>query len=107
MDIGDNHAEHWKRWTEDVTHLSKFHVKRCLKPVDFGCTSTAQLHHFFDASVYAYGTVSYLLLGNTEGKKHSAFLIGKSRMFHMKLVIIHKPELTAAVVALRVEDAAA
>ncbi|KAK0155313.1 hypothetical protein N1851_002322 [Merluccius polli] len=56
-DIGVKHAKDWKIWIEDVTHLSNFHVNRCLKSLDFGCTASAQLHHFSDASEYAYGTL--------------------------------------------------
>lgn len=85
----------------DVTHLSDFHVNRCLKPSDFGCT--ARLHHFSDASEYAYGTVSYLLLENKQGKKHCSFLMGKSRVVPLKQVTIPRLELTAVVVAVKVD----
>ena len=89
--------------------------KRCYSPLqlpceqvfeslDFGCTASAQLHHFSDASEYAYGTVSYLLLENTEGTKHCAFLMGKSRVAPLKVVTIPRLELTAAVVAVKVES---
>ena len=92
-----------EKWIEDVTHLSNFHVDRCLKSLDFGCTASAQLHHFSDASEYAYVTVSYLLLENTEGKKHCAFIMGKSRVAPLKLVTIPRLELTAVVVAVKVD----
>lgn len=101
--IGEKHAEVWKRWIEDVTHLSNFHVRRCLKPTDFGCTAVAQLHHFSDASESAYGTVSYLLLENSQGEKHCAFLMGKARVAPLKLVTIPRLELTAAVVAVKID----
>ncbi|CAM4696557.1 unnamed protein product [Leuciscus chuanchicus] len=101
--IGGKHAEVWKRWIEDVSHLSTFHVSRCLKPTDFGCTTAAQLHHFSDASESAYGTVSYLLLENSEGEKHCAFLMGKARVAPLKLVTIPRLELTAAVAAVKID----
>lgn len=101
--IGEKHAEVWKRWIEDVSHLSNFHVRRCLKPTDFGCTAVAQLHHFSDASESAYGTVSYLLLENSQGEKHCAFLMGKARVAPLKLVTIPRLELTAAVVAVKID----
>nr|XP_021329205.1 uncharacterized protein LOC110439111 [Danio rerio] len=101
--IDGKHAEDWERWMKDVTHLSNFHVRRCIKPTKFGCTITAQLHHFSDASEYAYGIVSYLLLENERGEKHCTFLLGKSRVAPLKRVTIPRLELTAAVVALKVD----
>ena len=101
--IDGKHAEVWSRWLEDVTYLSNLHVSRCLKPTSFGCTTAAQLHHFSDASEYAYGTVSYLLLENEHGEKHCAFLMGKSRVSPLKKVTIPRLELTAAVVAVKVD----
>ncbi|KAJ8332985.1 hypothetical protein SKAU_G00418810 [Synaphobranchus kaupii] len=101
--IGERPADDWKGWTEDVTHLSDFQVNRCLKPSDFGCTATARLHHFSDASEYAYGTVSYLLLENKEGQKHCSFLVGKSRVASLKQVTIPRLELTAAVIAVKID----
>lgn len=88
---------------KDVIHLTKFHVDRCLKPSDFGCTVAARLHHFSDASEHAYGTVSYLLLENKQGKKHCSFLMGKARVAPLKQVTIPRLELTAAVVAVKVD----
>ncbi|KAL0146847.1 hypothetical protein M9458_057786, partial [Cirrhinus mrigala] len=99
--IGGKHSEVWERWMKDVTHLSNVHVSRCFKPTKFGCTIAAQLHHFSDASEYAYGTVSYLL--NERGEKHCSFLMGKSRVAPLKRVTIPRLELTAAVVAVKVD----
>ncbi|KAJ8403145.1 hypothetical protein AAFF_G00360610 [Aldrovandia affinis] len=102
-DISEKHAEDWKGWTEDVTYLSNFQVNRCLKPADFGRTASAQLHHFSDASEYAYGTASYLLLENKQGKKHCSLVMGKSRVASLKQVTIPRLELTAAVVAVKID----
>ncbi|KAJ8358081.1 hypothetical protein AAFF_G00035180 [Aldrovandia affinis] len=102
-DISEKHAEDWKGWTEDVTYLSNFQVNRCLKPADFGRTASAQLHHFSDASEYAYGIASYLLLENKQGKKHCSLVMGKSRVASLKQVTIPRLELTAAVVAVKID----
>jgi hypothetical protein len=101
--IGKKHAEGWQKWKEDVTNLTDFHVSRCLKPPDFGCIDVAQLHHFSDASEYAYGTVTYLLLENKQGVKHCSFVMGKSRVAPLKQVTIPRLELTAAVVAVKMD----
>ena len=73
------------------------------KPPDFGCIDVAQLHHFSDASEYAYGTVTYLLLENKQGLKHCSFLMGKSRVAPLKQVPIPRLELTVAVVAVKMD----
>ncbi|KAL3975057.1 hypothetical protein ACER0C_023683 [Sarotherodon galilaeus] len=102
-EINEKHAKVWKKWKEDVVLLCSFHVSRCLKPTGFGCTVVAQLHHFSDASDYAYGTVSYLLMENRHGKRHCAFLIGKSRVSPLKQVTIPRLELTAAVISVKMD----
>lgn len=63
----------------------------------------AQLHHFADASEAGYGTVTDLLLKNRQGQVHSAFIMGKSRVVPLKPVKIPHMELTAAVVAARLD----
>lgn len=63
----------WLKWLQQLQLFDKFEVSRCVKPPDFGNVTTAQLHHFCDASEHGYGTVTYLLL-----KVHSAFVMGKA-----------------------------
>ena len=93
----------WARWLEDLKRLSSFSVPRCIKPKDFGQFTSAQLHHFSDASEDGYGTVSYLRLLNDEEKVHLAFILGKARVAPVKKVTIPRMELTAAVLVLRVD----
>ncbi len=83
--------------------LSEFKVHRCIKPMDFGNPIHAQLHHFSDASEAGYGTVTYLRMQNDKNDIHVAFLIGKARVTPLKTVTIPRLELTAAVLAVRVD----
>jgi len=69
------YIQKWGNWLEDLHGLEKFETKRCLKPVEFGEVTAAQLHHFSDASEEGYGVVSYLLLHNSQSIVHSAFLM--------------------------------
>lgn len=78
-------------------------MPRCIKPVDFGVSISAQLHHFSDASEVGYGVVSYLRLLNTGGVTHYAFIMGKSRVAPLKQTTIPRMELTAAVVAVKTD----
>ncbi|KAI2661009.1 UvrABC system protein B [Labeo rohita] len=102
-DIPEQFAKRWKAWLQELHQLSEFSVARCIKPVDFGVTTTAQLHHFSDASEMGYGVVSYLKLVNADGLTHCAFMMGKSRVAPLKQTTIPRMELTAAVVAVNTD----
>ena len=84
--------------------LSSVTLPRCLKPIDFGRIENAELHHFADASHIAYGTVSYARLVDENGRMHCNFLAGKSRLAHMKQMTIPRLELSAAVLAVRMNQ---
>ena len=63
-----------------------------------------QLHYFSDASSYAYGTCSYLGITNKNGVVSLSFLIGKCRLAPIKAVTIPRLELTAVVLAVRLDE---
>lgn len=96
-------ADQWCKWQEDLTQLSDFSVSRCVKPVDFGWIVEVRMHHFSDASENAYGTASYLVLVNEQARTHCSFVMDKSRVAPLKQVTIPRLELTAAVVAVKVD----
>ena len=96
-------AQEWRGWVKELQTLDGFRTCRCLKPPNFGEITSAQLHHFADASEEGYGTVTYLLLHNYQGLTHTAFIMGKSRVAPLKPVTIPRMELTAAVVAARMD----
>ena len=88
---------------QELCQLQDFKVDRCLKPVEFEEVTSAQLHHFADASEDGYGTVTYLLLHNSHHQVHCAFVMGKSRVAPLKPVTIPRMELTAATVVGRMD----
>lgn len=96
-------AQEWRDWLKELHQLEGFSIRRCLKPLNFGEAATAQLHHFADASEEGYGTVTYLLLRNEHSQVHSTFIMGKSRVAPLKPDTIPRMELTAAVVAARMD----
>ena len=69
--------------------------------MNFGRVVSSQLHNFSDASGEGYGAVTYLRVVNEAGNVHCAFLMGKSRQTPQKSVTIPRLELSAAVVATR------
>ena len=84
--------------------LNEIEVFRYLKPTEFGRVVSIQLHHFADASSYGYGACSYLRFLDHRGSVHLSFLIGKSRLAPMKSVTIPRLELTAAVLAVKLDE---
>ena len=95
--------QQWTRWLEELSRLSEFKIKRCIKPKGFGQPALAQLHHFSDASEGGYGTVSYARLENNRHEVQVAFLLGKARVTPLKPVTIPRLELTAAVLAVQMD----
>ncbi len=77
---------------------SKFMVERCVKPIYIH----AQLHNFSDASEQGYGTVTYLRIQNSNCDIHVSFIMSKTRVNPLKAITVLRLELTAAVLAVRV-----
>ena len=91
----------WRAWLEDLPKLQQFSVDRCFQPKDFDDAVSRQLQTFSDASQRGYGAVTYLRVVNSSGDVHCSFLIGKSRQTPKRSVTIPRLELSAAVVATR------
>ncbi|XP_028314842.1 uncharacterized protein LOC114470696 [Gouania willdenowi] len=101
--IPQTFCQRWTGWLADLNKMAEFKVDRCMKPINFGQIRYAQLHHFSDASECGYGTVSYLRLENNKDEVYVAFILGKSRVAPLKQMTIPRMELTAAVLAVRVD----
>lgn len=91
---------------EDLERVESLKVNRCFKPKDFGQTTSVQLLHFSDSSENSYGTVTYIRLQYNKNKVHIAFILGKTRVAPLKQVTIPCLELTAAVLAVKVDKSA-
>jgi transposase InsO family protein len=102
-EIPQQQAQEWKQWTKELPKLEEVKLNRCLKPASFKNPRQIQLHHFADASEKGYGVVSYIRY--LEGTKiHCSFMIAKSRVRPLKKITIPRLELTAALIAVRVDS---
>ena len=86
----------WESWLNDLPKFSLFTVYHCLRPPEFGQTTSSQLYHFSDASEAGYGCVSYLRSVNKEGKICYVFLFLQSHFAPLKTISIPRSELSAA-----------
>ncbi|XP_038049665.1 uncharacterized protein LOC119723179 [Patiria miniata] len=103
-ELEPGNLEQWMKWLQGLPKLEEFSVPRCIVPQEFGTPTSVQLHHFCDASMVAYGAVSYIRLVDNRGHIHTSFLMGKSRLAPMKSMTIPRLELSAAVMAVRVDS---
>ena len=104
QDVKDCQALRWQEWLAEIKLLEGFTVSRCVQPTAFGPLQSVQLHHFADASETGYGTATYMLLSNQAGGKCCTLLMGKARVAPLKRVTIPRLELTAAVVAVKMDQ---
>lgn len=100
--LPSNLQSQWSLWLEELGRIADFKVDRCLNPTGLDQLTNIQLHHFADASTLGYGTVTYLRM-ETNKDVHVSFLLSKSRVAPLKHVTIPRLELTAALLAARVD----
>ena len=91
----------WRGWLRELNSLRTLSVPRCFKPSGLSAVARVELHHFSDASKYGYGAVSYLRIFDDERVARCSFVLGKSRVAPLKVMSIPRLELTAAVVAVK------
>ena len=102
--VGENESHRWEKWKEDLPKLSQLAVKRCVKPPDLEKFKFAVLHHFADASQFAFGAVLYLRMVDSTDNAYCWFLMGKSRLAHIKPMTVPRLELSAAVLAVQLDE---
>lgn len=87
-----------------LQNLNDFQIERCIQPLNFVEVTSAQLHHFADASELGYGRVSYLLTEYHRGTQHCAFVMGKARVALVRPGTVLRLELTVATMAAKMDN---
>ena len=101
--LESRHAVRWNLWLNELPKIQRLSVGRCVKPPSAERIVSTQLHNFADASQSGYGAVSYLRFKDVNDNIHCSFVMGKSRVAPIKETTIPRLELSAAVVATRLE----
>ena len=103
-EITSEEAQRWLSWTKLLTALNDVRIPRCFRPSDFGAVKHVEIHNFSDASSVAYGACSYVRLVSNADACCCSMVIGKARLAPIKAVSIPRLELTAAVLAVRLNN---
>ena len=104
-DLPEDILMSWISWVHELPKLNQVTLSRCVKPDYFGEIAHSQLHHFCDASLDGYGTVSYLRLIDNQNRIHCSMMMAKSRLAPLKQLTIPRLELSAATLAVKVDQA--
>ena len=90
----------WEDWLGDLLKLSEFELPRCFC-VDTCSETSIQLHVFADASEMGFGAVCYARYSFPDGTIKVSFVMARNRVAPLKQLSIPRPELQAAVLAVR------
>ena len=99
--IPENKEAEWDQWKEDLCKLKELRVPRCVSAGLTNDIRTAELHHFSDGSLSAYGQCSYLKLIDSDGNVSVNLIISKAYVTPSKPVTVPRLELTAALISVR------
>jgi hypothetical protein len=102
--LEENNCRRWIKWLGELPLMVEFKVERCLEPVEFTGSLRYELHLFSDASQDGYGAVAYIRIVDSAGRINCRLVLGKSRLAPMKHMTIPRLELSAAVVAVRMDS---
>ena len=86
----------WKKITPEIKEAINFIVPRLYFPNAISQFNAQELHVFADASLKAYGTVTYFLQN-----ENTTLVMSKTRVSPLKTVSLPRLELMAAVLATR------
>jgi hypothetical protein len=101
--IEADHVKRWNTWLKELPRIEQLRVPRCIKPTNTPEIVSTQLHTFADASQRGYGAVTYIRFEDICGNVHCSFVMAKSRVAPLKETTIPRLELSAAVVATRLD----
>lgn len=94
----------WNAWRNSLTDLENLHIKRCYISAQSSSIQKKELCIFSDASTVAIGAVAYLRTSDVEGKVHTEFIMGKSKLAPKPAHTVPRLELCAAVLAVQMYE---
>ena len=99
--IPDDKEAEWNEWKDELRKLEALRVPRCVSTGLTAAIKTAELHHFSDGSLSAYGQCSYLKLIDDDNNASTNLILSKAYVTPSKPVTVPRLELTAALLSVR------
>ena len=103
-EISDSDTVKWEQWLKELPQLENVEINRCYKPTNFGKIISCEVHNFADASNVGYGVATYIRLLNDKNDIHCCLIMGKARVAPLKVITIPRMELTAAMIAVKINQ---
>ena len=94
--------ELWSRWSESLARLESLSFPRCIVPPGYECAK-AELHHFCDGSLSAYGVCSYLRL-QVGDAVFVSLVCARARLVPLNVLTVPRVELCGAKMATDAEE---
>ena len=101
--VPEDLAQKWTTWVTSLEQLPELAFERCLIPSTF-LGGSAELHHFGDGSLAAYGGASYLRVVSLTGEVKVTLLMAKGRVAPMKANTVPRLELAASVLGVQLDE---
>ena len=101
--VPDDLYDKWCEFADALSVICNLRVPRCIKPSLFD-DAVITLHHFSDASLLAYGCVSYIHCKLPSGEVITNLLMSKHKVAPLKSCTIVRLELQAATLAAKLNS---
>ena len=105
-EIPNEDSVKWEHWVQSLSCLTKLNIPRFLlqQECSYDFVKSTQVHHFSDASPGAYGVVTFLRFVCENDNVICRFIFSKARLAPLKIISIPRLELTAAVLAVQIDQ---
>lgn len=103
-EIPEPYLSKWQRWLHELPHVITMGIPRCYKTPSLVTPTTVQLRSFAGVSRRGYAGVSYLRFVDEQGVVHRSFVMEKTRNAPIREWTIHRLELQAAALAVRLSN---
>lgn len=102
--LPEQYQEEWEQWKQQLWYLENLEIRRTYLSIPTEKLLQKHVHVFTDASDEAIAAVAILRAEDQDGNFHQGFIVGKGKVAPKKAVTIHRLELCAAVLGVKISQ---